>query len=328
MTKPEDIKKFITEQVFIDPTDFQKPSLEECLRAAENRKDPFRSAIWAIASRSTINDRIERFCTQALNALGNKTMLQDMVEEQMTRGTFSSKNPIYVDFAGFGGTGSRGGTGSGSRGLHDQSGELAGTHATFRGQNTNTTHHGSNLGSNTNANTYTNNNNNHGSTNFIQPSGHPSNHQHDLPAAGTPTAGFAANTTNTHTTTNTVTSLNPSSRTVSVNSEEERPTSTKDSPRGGRKRRTNNPWSRDEEYHLKKGIVKFGPGSWAKIHREYHLALSGRTQIDLKDKWRNMCRNRTQQEIDEILMDVREDGSDPNLLPTINMEGLDDLQWP
>ena len=72
-------------------------------------------------------------------------------------------------------------------------------------------------------------------------------------------------------------------------------------PQRSRRRRRNVPWTEEEERALKRGVVTHGPGSWAKVHREHQEALSRRTQIDLKDKWRNMCRNKSQEEIDKLL---------------------------
>lgn len=67
------------------------------------------------------------------------------------------------------------------------------------------------------------------------------------------------------------------------------------------RRRANVPWTEEEERALKMGVVTHGPGRWAKIHREHPQALSRRTQIDLKDKWRNMCRNKSKEQIDKLL---------------------------
>jgi hypothetical protein len=56
-----------------------------------------------------------------------------------------------------------------------------------------------------------------------------------------------------------------------------------------RMRRPRSPWSAKEIEHLKKGVVKHGEGSWAAILNDSALSFHGnRTQVDLKDKWRNM----------------------------------------
>ena len=51
-------------------------------------------------------------------------------------------------------------------------------------------------------------------------------------------------------------------------------------------------WSSDETNLLVAGILRCGDGQWATI-RKAHLALfesTGRTDVDLKDKWRNLKR--------------------------------------
>ena len=52
---------------------------------------------------------------------------------------------------------------------------------------------------------------------------------------------------------------------------------------------------------LKAGLFKYGPGSWAKILREHGDILVNRTQVDLKDKWRNMKRNKEDADVEAIL---------------------------
>ncbi|CAI9773565.1 unnamed protein product [Fraxinus pennsylvanica] len=50
-------------------------------------------------------------------------------------------------------------------------------------------------------------------------------------------------------------------------------------------------WTVEEEEALKAGVVKHGLGKWKNILRDPQFApyLSNRSNIDLKDKWRNMC---------------------------------------
>ncbi|KAG2254048.1 hypothetical protein Bca52824_084184 [Brassica carinata] len=50
-------------------------------------------------------------------------------------------------------------------------------------------------------------------------------------------------------------------------------------------------WTGDEEEALRAGIEKHGPGKWKNILRDPEFAdqLSNRSNIDLKDKWRNLC---------------------------------------
>ncbi|KAG5619304.1 hypothetical protein H5410_019128 [Solanum commersonii] len=50
-------------------------------------------------------------------------------------------------------------------------------------------------------------------------------------------------------------------------------------------------WTSEEEDALKAGVTKHGSGRWKNILRdpEFALVLINRSNIDLKDKWRNMC---------------------------------------
>jgi myb proto-oncogene protein len=49
-------------------------------------------------------------------------------------------------------------------------------------------------------------------------------------------------------------------------------------------------WTAEEEEALLAGVRKHGPGKWKNILRDPELAeqLSSRSNIDLKDKWRNL----------------------------------------
>ncbi|KAF5726071.1 telomere repeat-binding factor 4-like [Tripterygium wilfordii] len=49
-------------------------------------------------------------------------------------------------------------------------------------------------------------------------------------------------------------------------------------------------WTAEEEDALMAGIAKHGTGKWKNIQRdpEFHPFLSSRSNVDLKDKWRNM----------------------------------------
>lgn len=69
----------------------------------------------------------------------------------------------------------------------------------------------------------------------------------------------------------------------------------------GVKRRPNRWWSEEEVQVLKAGLFKYGPGAWAKILREHGDVLCNRTQVDLKDKWRNMRRNHDDADVKAIL---------------------------
>ncbi|CAI9761276.1 unnamed protein product [Fraxinus pennsylvanica] len=58
-----------------------------------------------------------------------------------------------------------------------------------------------------------------------------------------------------------------------------------------KKRRRVGKWSADEEDALRTGVEDCGEGSWKDILEKYgHRFADRRTQVDLKDKWRNMKR--------------------------------------
>ena len=57
----------------------------------------------------------------------------------------------------------------------------------------------------------------------------------------------------------------------------------------GRERRSRLEWSQKEISHLKKGVKKHGEGFWSAIRQDSELHFHPqRTQVDLKDKWRNL----------------------------------------
>lgn len=49
-------------------------------------------------------------------------------------------------------------------------------------------------------------------------------------------------------------------------------------------------WTSEEEGALRKGVEKYGAGRWRTIQKdpEFGLCLAARSNVDLKDKWRNM----------------------------------------
>lgn len=55
------------------------------------------------------------------------------------------------------------------------------------------------------------------------------------------------------------------------------------------KRRKKKKWSQWEEDNLRTGIKLIGEGNWKSILRSYDF--DERTEVDLKDKWRNMKRS-------------------------------------
>ncbi|PSS14173.1 Telomeric repeat-binding factor like [Actinidia chinensis var. chinensis] len=56
------------------------------------------------------------------------------------------------------------------------------------------------------------------------------------------------------------------------------------------KRRIRKKWSTMEEDTLRTGVQKFGTGNWKVILNSYRDVFEERTEVDLKDKWRNMIR--------------------------------------
>jgi myb proto-oncogene protein len=50
-------------------------------------------------------------------------------------------------------------------------------------------------------------------------------------------------------------------------------------------------WTAEEEDALRAGVIKHGTGKWKNIQKdpEFNHYLYSRSNIDLKDKWRNMC---------------------------------------
>lgn len=63
----------------------------------------------------------------------------------------------------------------------------------------------------------------------------------------------------------------------------------------------NRRWTEFEVQVLKQGCREFGIGSWSKILNKYRDKFNNRTQVDLKDKWRNIVRNVNDLEAQEII---------------------------
>ncbi|KZV38555.1 hypothetical protein F511_39401 [Dorcoceras hygrometricum] len=57
-----------------------------------------------------------------------------------------------------------------------------------------------------------------------------------------------------------------------------------------KKRRKIRKWSPLEEDTLRTGVEKYGKGHWKVILTAYHDIFEDRTEVDLKDKWRNLTR--------------------------------------
>eukprot|EP00793_Prasinoderma_coloniale_P003598 PRCOL_00002972-RA len=58
----------------------------------------------------------------------------------------------------------------------------------------------------------------------------------------------------------------------------------------GGKRRSHQRWSMEETTALVDGVERFGLGKWAEIKKHTFDETSGRTPVDLKDKWRNLSK--------------------------------------
>lgn len=56
------------------------------------------------------------------------------------------------------------------------------------------------------------------------------------------------------------------------------------------RRRVRKKWTPEEEDALRTGVQKFGKGNWKLILHSYREIFRERTDVDLKDKWRNMTR--------------------------------------
>jgi glutaredoxin len=57
-------------------------------------------------------------------------------------------------------------------------------------------------------------------------------------------------------------------------------------------RRLTKSWSQEETNMLKDAVLKHGK-KWSLIEKNYPIfKKNGRTQVDLKDKWRNICRSK------------------------------------
>ncbi|KAJ6433315.1 hypothetical protein OIU84_017082 [Salix udensis] len=56
------------------------------------------------------------------------------------------------------------------------------------------------------------------------------------------------------------------------------------------KRRKPKRWSQEEEDALRESVKKYGKGNWKLIWNSKRSVFQERTEVDLKDKWRNMTR--------------------------------------
>ena len=49
-------------------------------------------------------------------------------------------------------------------------------------------------------------------------------------------------------------------------------------------------WSSEETKWLEEGVKVYGEGNWAQILKAYNF--NGRTSVNLKDRWRNLQKNK------------------------------------
>ncbi|EIE25560.1 hypothetical protein COCSUDRAFT_65304 [Coccomyxa subellipsoidea C-169] len=70
---------------------------------------------------------------------------------------------------------------------------------------------------------------------------------------------------------------------------------------GGGKRRRNGRWAEHETNTLIELVRQWGKGKWKKILEEGAAAFNNRSQVDLKDKWRNLERQGVVQASDGVL---------------------------
>jgi hypothetical protein len=66
--------------------------------------------------------------------------------------------------------------------------------------------------------------------------------------------------------------------------------SKKGSSSAERRSKHHNPWSQQEAEALVEGVAVCGGGKWADIKKLGYPAISNRSAVDLKDKWRNLLR--------------------------------------
>lgn len=59
-------------------------------------------------------------------------------------------------------------------------------------------------------------------------------------------------------------------------------------PKEYHRKRVKRPWTQEEEDNLSEGVRLFGIGNWARILSEFKF--EARSNVDLKDKWRNMSK--------------------------------------
>jgi len=78
-------------------------------------------------------------------------------------------------------------------------------------------------------------------------------------------------------------------------------------PRRGKKQK--HKWTVNEEKILKAAVQKWGK-LWSKIHKEHGEIFQGRSQVDLKDKWRNMTKKKSFRESDGSVVDPVDDVED------------------
>ncbi|GAB4853768.1 hypothetical protein Ancab_017961 [Ancistrocladus abbreviatus] len=81
-------------------------------------------------------------------------------------------------------------------------------------------------------------------------------------------------------------------------------------------------WTAEEEEALRAGVAKYGPGKWKFIQRdpEFNQFLHSRSNIDLKDKWRNMSAAAGQGSRDKLRTVKAKINPDAPVTPMLNVQ--------
>ncbi|GAB4837984.1 hypothetical protein Ancab_027511 [Ancistrocladus abbreviatus] len=81
-------------------------------------------------------------------------------------------------------------------------------------------------------------------------------------------------------------------------------------------------WTSEEEEALRAGVAKYGPGKWKFIQRdpEFNQFLHSRSNIDLKDKWRNLSAAAGQGSRDKLRTVKAKINQDAPITPVFNVQ--------
>lgn len=76
------------------------------------------------------------------------------------------------------------------------------------------------------------------------------------------------------------------------------------------KRKPRSKWTGDEEKTVYKAVKKYGVSSWADIVKAN--ILPGRSNVDIKDKWRTMVKTGRAKELKDELLSELDSSSEEN----------------